>query len=138
MWNAEPAGVGRAVENETVDPSGFIEVDETSLRHKRYANVFALGDVIATTNAKTAAAVRKQAPVVAVNVLASLDGSEPVAAYDGYGGRLMPSFPQWLLKGTRPTRAAWFLKTRVMPPLYWHAMLKGREWLTTPRLIEPA
>src|SRR3546814_15282046 len=37
------------------------------------------------SNAKTAAAVRKQAPVVAVNALATLDGREPLADYDGYG-----------------------------------------------------
>ncbi len=41
--------------------------DEATLRHKRYDNVFALGDAAGTSNARTAAAARKQAPVVAVN-----------------------------------------------------------------------
>lgn len=101
-------------------PSGFVEVDGTTLRHVRHANVFALGDVAGTSNAKTAAAARKQAPVVALNVLAALDGKPPVAGYDGYGscpltvergkivlaefgygGKLLPSFPAWLLDGTR-------------------------------------
>jgi len=49
-----------------------------------------------------------------------------------YGGKLAPSFPQWLINGTRPSRLAWFLKERVLPPLYWEAMLKGREWLAQP------
>src|SRR3546814_9816927 len=66
-------------------PSGFIEVSEATLRHPRYPNVFALGDACSASNAKTAAAVRKQAPVVAVNALATLDGREPLADYDGYG-----------------------------------------------------
>ena len=42
------------------------------MRHKRYENVFGLGDVINAPNAKTAAAARKQAPLVAQNVLHDL------------------------------------------------------------------
>ena len=133
------------------DASGFIAVDPATLRHPDHANVFALGDVAATSNAKTAAAARKQAPVVAVNAIAALEGKSPQAAYDGYGscpltvergrivlaefgygGKLLPSFPGWLLEGARPTRRAWLLKTRVLPLVYWHGMLKGREWLARP------
>jgi len=136
---------------------GWIEVDPATLRHARHANVFALGDATNTPNAKTAAAARKQAPVVAVNVLAALEGKAPAAQYDGYGscpltvergkivlaefgygGTLLPTFPRWLLDGTRPTRLAWFLKDRMLPPIYWHAMLKGREWLCQPEPIAPA
>jgi sulfide:quinone oxidoreductase len=131
--------------------SGYIAVDPATLRHVRYPNVFALGDVCSAPNAKTAAAARKQAPIVAVNVLAALEGHEPVAHYNGYGscpltvergkiilaefgygGKLMPTFPTWLLDGTQPTRAAWLLKDRLLPPIYWHGMLKGREWLARP------
>ena len=49
-----------------------------------------------------------------------------------YGGKLAPSFPSWLLDGRKPTRLAWWLKERVLPPLYWWGMLKGREWLAKP------
>ena len=134
--------------------SGFIEVDEATLRHPRYPNVFALGDACSASNAKTAAAVRKQAPVVAVNALAALEGKEPVADYDGYGscpltveagkivlaefgygGKLLPSFPNWLIDGTRPSRLSWLLKDTILPPVYWHGMLKGREWLVAPHMI---
>ncbi len=139
------------------DASGFVAVDPTTLRHPDWPNLFALGDAAATTNAKTAAAARKQAPVVAVNVLAALDGQAPRAGYDGYGscpltvekgrivlaefgygGKLMPSFPGWLLDGRKPTRLAWFLKDRMLPPIYWHGMLKGREWLAGPEPIAHA
>jgi sulfide:quinone oxidoreductase len=118
----------------------------------RYPNVFALGDVCSAPNAKTMAAARKQAPIVAVNVLATLEGHEPIAHYNGYGscpltvergkivlaefgygGKLLPTFPTWLLDGTQPTRAAWLLKDRLLPSIYWHGMLKGREWLAHPR-----
>jgi sulfide:quinone oxidoreductase len=134
--------------------SGFAEVDETTLQHPRHANVFALGDACSASNAKTAAAVRKQAPVVAVNALAALDGRPAVAAYDGYGscpltveagkvilaefgygGKLLPTFPTWLIDGTRPSRLAWLLKDTILPPVYWHGMLKGREWMVKPQTI---
>jgi len=133
------------------DANGYAEVDAATLRHVRFANVFALGDGCNTGNAKTAAAARKQAPVVAVNALAALDGRDPVAAYDGYGscpltvdrghivlaeftygGKVSPTLPTWLIDGTRPSRLAWHLKADALPPIYWHGMLKGREWLVPP------
>ena len=133
------------------DAAGWVDVDPGTLRHKSLANVFALGDAGNTGNAKTAAAARKQAPVVAHNVLAARGQATGEAKYDGYGscpltvergkivlaeflygGKLAPSFPKWLIDGTRPSRAAWALKQHVLPPLYWDAMLKGREWLAQP------
>lgn len=131
--------------------SGWVEVDPASLRHVRFENVFALGDVCSAPNAKTAAAARKQAPIVAENLIAVLDNRPLPATYDGYGscpltvekgrivlaefgydGKLLPSFPKWLIDGTKPSRLAWMLKERVLPPLYWHGMLKGREWMARP------
>jgi len=133
------------------DDGGWIEVDQYSLRHKRFDNVFGLGDACSAPNAKTMAAARKQAPVVAENVLATLDGRDMQAVYTGYGscpltvekgkvvlaefgygGELQPSFPRWLLKSEEPTRLAWFLKERALPPIYYKLMLKGREWLAEP------
>lgn len=137
------------------DGSGYVEVDAATLRHTRYPNVMALGDIGNMPNAKTAAAVRKQAPVVAVNALAILDGDEPSVGYDGYGscpltvekgkillaefgygGKLLPSFPSWLIDGTRPSHLAWILKKDLLPPIYWDAMLKGHEWLAKPQPLE--
>ncbi|NBS94864.1 MAG: TIGR01244 family phosphatase [Betaproteobacteria bacterium] len=137
------------------DAAGWVDVDPASLRHKRFENVFALGDVGNTTNAKTAAAARKQAPVVAHNVLASRGLIKGQAQYDGYGscpltvergkivlaeftygGKLAPSFPKWFIDGTKPSALAWYLKERILPPLYWDAMLKGREWMAQPEMVD--
>lgn len=52
-----------------------------------------------------------------------------------YGGKLAPSFPAWLLVGTRPSQLAWLLKERILPPLYWQGMLKGHEWMAQPELV---
>jgi len=133
------------------DAAGWIEVDHETLRHKRYGNIFGLGDGCSAPNAKTAAAVRKQAPVVAENVLAVLDGRGPRALYDGYGscpltvergkvvlaefgygGKLLPTFP---LDPRVPRRLAWMLKAEWMPNIYWDLMLRGREWLAEPKLL---
>ncbi len=135
------------------DAAGWVDVDPSSLRHKTYSNVFALGDAANTTNAKTAAAARKQAPVVAHNLLAGLGQLKGQAKYDGYGscpltvergkivlaeftygGKVAPSFPSWLIDGTKPSVLAWYLKERLLPPIYWEAMLKGREWMAEPEM----
>jgi len=137
------------------DAAGWVDVDQSTLRHKRFDNVYGLGDVTNTPNAKTAAAARKQAPVVAHNVLAALGAMSGVATYDGYGscpltvergkivlaeflygGKVAPTFPGWLIDGKHPSRLAWLLKERILPPLYWRGMLKGKEWLAHPRLAE--
>ncbi len=136
------------------DAGGWLDVDQFTLRHKKFSNVWGLGDVMNTPNAKTMAAVRKQVPVVASNIVSVLGSKAPEAGYDGYGscpltvergkivlaefgygGKLLPSFPQYLINGTQPTRAAWILKKDLLPALYWHAMLKGREWLAAPKKL---
>jgi sulfide:quinone oxidoreductase len=136
------------------DAAGWVEVDPGTLRHPRLAGIYALGDACNAPNAKTAAAARKQAPVVAHNLLKDIGaacgadavydgyGSCPLTvergkillAEFGYGGKLLPSFPKWFIDGTKPSRAAWLLKERILPPIYWKAMLKGREWLAKPEL----
>ena len=136
------------------DAAGWIEVSPETLMHTRFGNIFGLGDACSAPNAKTAAAVRKQAPVVAENVLAVLDGEAPRCIYDGYGscpltvergkivlaefgygGKLLPSLPRWLLDGRKPTRLAWFMKEKLLPPIYFDLMLKGREWLAAPERL---
>lgn len=133
------------------DAAGWLDVEPDTLRHKKYANIWSAGDVMNTANAKTAAAVRKQAPVVACNILEDMRGNNQAYGYDGYGacpltvergkivlaefrygGKLSPTLPTWLLQGTQPTWLAWFLKKVVMPKLYWDGMLRGKETLVHP------
>jgi len=137
-------------DSQLADGNGWMAVDSAMLRHMRHENVWGLGDCTNTPNAKTMAAVRKQAPVVAQNICDTFAGKTPSRRYDGYGscpltvergkivlaefcygGQVSPTFPTWINDGTKPTRLAWELKARVLPPLYWHGMLKGHEWLTS-------
>ncbi len=139
------------------DAAGWVDVDQATLRHKTFDNIWSLGDVMNAPNAKTMAAARKQAPTVAENIVADIKGGSPVAQYDGYGscpltvergkivlaefgygGALKPSFPSFILDGTKPSRAAWFLKEKLLPPIYWQAMLKGKEWMAKPEEIKIA
>ncbi|WP_338503149.1 FAD/NAD(P)-binding oxidoreductase [Sphingomonas kaistensis] len=139
------------------DKSGYVDVDQQTLQHLIFPNVFAIGDIGNMPNAKTAAAVRKQAPVVAGNALAVLAAKPLRAAYDGYGscpltvengkillaefgygGTLLPSFPKFVIDGTKPSRLAWHLKKDLLPAIYWDAMLKGREWMAAPAELKKA
>lgn len=136
------------------DAAGWVDVDQSTLRHKTYDNIWALGDVMNAPNAKTMAAARIQAPVVVENMVADMAGRSPVAQYNGYGscpltvergkivlaefgygGTLLPSFPKAVIDGTKPSRAAWFLKEKLLPPIYWKGMLKGREWMAKPEKV---
>ena len=130
------------------DENGFCKVNEKTLQHPDYPNVFALGDACSSPNAKTAAAVRKQIVVVAENLLADKEDEEMPLIYDGYGacpltvengkvvlaefgfgGKLMPTFP---LKPSVPRKLYWFFKQTLFPWVYWEGMLKGKEWLAHP------
>jgi sulfide:quinone oxidoreductase len=136
------------------DAAGWVDVDQATLRHKTYENIWSLGDVMNAPNAKTAAAARMQAPIVAENVADDIEGRSPTAIYNGYGscpltvekgkivlaefgygGALLPSFPKWVIDGTKPSRAAWLLKEQILPPFYWKAMLRGKEWMVKPEKV---
>jgi sulfide:quinone oxidoreductase len=127
----------------TGEPTGYVEVDKHTHQHVRYPNVFSLGDAGSTPNSKTGAAIRKQAPVVAANVLRQLEGKDPTERYDGYASCPLttsrsamllaefdyslepkPSIP--LIDTLKPRRDMWYLKKYGLPFLYWNLMLKGR------------
>jgi sulfide:quinone oxidoreductase len=121
---------------------GWVDVHKSTLQHNKFSNVFGLGDVASTPNAKTAAAVRKQVPVVVDNILKLIDKKDLIEGYDGYGscplttslntvmlaefsygGKVTPSFP--FLDPRTNSRLWWFGKTFGFPWLYWHIMIKG-------------
>jgi uncharacterized protein (TIGR01244 family) len=131
--------------------AGWVDVDQATLRHKTYDNIWSLGDVMNAPNAKTMAAARIQAPVVVENIVADMAGESAVVQYNGYGscpltvargkivlaefghgGKLLPSFPKAIIDFTKPSRVAWFLKEKLLPPIYWKGMLNGREWMARP------
>lgn len=125
------------------DPNGYVEIDQFTLGHVRYPNVFSLGDAGSSPNSKTGAAVRKQAPTVVENLLATMKDKAPTASYDGYSScpvttarnrMLLTEFdytmtphPTLPIIDTQKERYdMWLFKRYGLPFMYWNLMLKGR------------
>lgn len=120
---------------------GWLDIDKYTLQHSTYNNIWGLGDASSTPNAKTGAAVRKQAPVVVENLLNGLNHKKPSAKYNGYGscplvvgygklvlaefdydGNPMETFP---FDQAKPRWSMYFLKKYILPWMYWNKILKG-------------
>jgi|SRR5690554_2754394 len=121
---------------------GWVDVDKHTLQHKKFSNVFSLGDCSSLPTSKTGAAIRKQAPVLVANLLSYLKGSELKAKYDGYtscplvtgyGKVIMAEFdyeghPQetFPFDQSKERWSMWLVKAHLLPMMYWEGMLKGR------------
>lgn len=122
-------------------PGGWLAVDPLTLQHKRYPNVFGIGDINGTARGKTAATVKKAAPLVAHNLVEVIAGRKPDQQFDGYTscplitregsamliefdyeGRLTPSLP--MIEPLQDSYLAWLMKYRMLKPAY-VAVLKG-------------
>jgi sulfide:quinone oxidoreductase len=120
----------------------WVEVDQKTLRHRRYPEVFALGDVAGVPKGKTAASVKWQAPVVEDQLVAQIQGREGREIYNGYTscplitrvGRamliefdyednLVPSFPG-VIAPLEELWISWLMKEIALKPTY-NAMLRG-------------
>ena len=122
--------------------SGWVDVNDKTLQHHKFSNIFGLGDATSTPNAKTAAAVRKQVPILVDNILHLINNHPLDEKYDGYGscplttslstvmlaefaygGKVTPSFP---LLDPRKNLFIWWIGKKIgFPWMYWHLMLKG-------------
>ncbi|THH38463.1 NAD(P)/FAD-dependent oxidoreductase [Aliishimia ponticola] len=122
---------------------GWVECDMQTLRHLRYPDIFALGDVAGVPKGKTAASVKWQVPVVEDHLIAAIQGREGQATYDGYTscpmitriGRamlvefdyhdnLVPSFPG-IIAPLEELWISWLMKEVALKATY-NAMLRGR------------
>lgn len=127
------------------DPAGFVDVDNATLRHKRFANVWSAGDASSLPTSKTAAAITAQAPVLVGNLLGAMEGREVEAGYDGYtscpllteygkvmlaefkyGGVPKETFARFGLDQATPRRSFYHLKKDFFPWVYYQSMVKGR------------
>lgn len=122
---------------------GWAEVDKGTLRHVRYPEVFAVGDIAGVPKGKTAASVKWQAPVAVDQLVAQIEGKESGSLYHGYTscplitrvGRAMlvefdyknnltPSFPG-LIAPLEELWISWLMKEIALKPTY-NAMLRGK------------
>jgi sulfide:quinone oxidoreductase len=121
---------------------GWVEVDPKTLQHVRHSNIFSLGDCSSLPTSKTGAAIRKQAPVAAKNLLSLMDDKAMTAEYDGYtscplvtgyGSLVLAEFdydkqPQetFPFNQAEERYSMYALKAYGLPRIYWHGMLRGR------------
>ena len=125
-----------SIKEGTMAAGGWLEVDKFTLQHKRYPNVFGIGDINGTPRGKTAATIKKSAPIVVANLLDAIAGQAPSApAFDGYTscplliregsallvefnyeGLLTPSLPG--VKPLQDSYMAWVMKYRLLKPAY--------------------
>jgi sulfide:quinone oxidoreductase len=123
-------------------PFGYVKVDKHTLQSPDWPNVFSLGDAANLPTSKTGAAIRKQAPVLVANLLATMRSQQASERYDGYTScplvtsrsRMLlaefdydlkpaPSIP--VINTMKPRYGMWLLKKYGLPALYWKLMLKG-------------
>lgn len=125
--------------------AGFVDVDDFSTQHKKYANVWSLGDASSLPTSKTAAAITAEAPVLVKNLLRAMDGENVAAQYEGYtscplltgegkvmlaefkyGGVPDETFKRWLgVDQGVPRRGFYYLKKEFFPWVYFNSMVKG-------------
>ncbi|MCT4683226.1 MAG: NAD(P)/FAD-dependent oxidoreductase [Roseicyclus sp.] len=122
---------------------GWVDCDPQTMRHNRYPNIWAVGDVAGVPKGKTAASVKWQVPVVEDHLVAAIQGAEGTETYNGYTscplitriGRAMliefdynndltPSFPG-IIAPLEELWISWLMKEVALKATY-NAMLRGQ------------
>ena len=121
---------------------GWLEVDKFTLQHRRYENVFGIGDICGIPMGKTGGSARHHAPILTANLISVMEGKELKEKFDGYTvcplkteyGKIimaefgydgpMPSIPFW--KDISVPRSAWWVfDVYMLKPMYQHLMMRG-------------
>ncbi|NWZ61498.1 SQOR protein, partial [Acrocephalus arundinaceus] len=122
------------------DAGGWVDVDKETLQHKKYANVFGIGDCTNLPTSKTAAAVAAQSGVLDKTISLVMKNELPVKKYDGYtscplvtgynkvilaefdyNAQPLETFP---IDQSKERTTMYHMKADMMPVLYWNALLK--------------
>ena len=121
---------------------GWLEVNRETLQHRRFPNVFGIGDINGTPRGKSAATIKGSAPIVAHNLIRVIQNQIPDQQFNGYSscplvtrvgsaqlleidydGNLIPSIP--FVDPLADSFFAWVMKDRLLKPAY-VALLRGR------------
>jgi sulfide:quinone oxidoreductase len=119
---------------------GWLEVDRETLQHRRYKNVFGIGDVCGIPIGKTGGSARHQGPIVVGNLISVMEKKEPALKFDGYtvcplkvsyGEIIMAEFnydglaPSFPLDPAQPRWVWWAFDLYMLQPMYRYLMLNG-------------
>ena len=120
---------------------GWLEVDKETLQHRRYKNVFGIGDICGIPMGKTGGSARHHAPIMVANLLAEMQKKAIQEKFDGYTvcplkvaygeiimaefnyDGLAPSIP--FLAPENPSRLWWFFDLHMLKSMYWYLMMRG-------------
>ena len=131
---------------------GWVPVNQETLQHVKYPNVFALGDIAAVPMGKTGGSARKQYKVVVNNIISMMEKGEipqTNAKYEGYTvcplitdiGTVMLAEFNWaskdlgsgknaamisMLDPTKERYIWWLLKVYLLKPMTVYGMLAGK------------
>ncbi|KAB0393006.1 hypothetical protein E2I00_015193 [Balaenoptera physalus] len=123
------------------DAAGWVDVDKDTLQHKRYPNVFGIGDCTNLPTSKTAAAVAAQSGILDRTISLIMKNQTPVKKYDGYtscplvtgynrvilaefdyNAQPLETFP---FDQSKERLSMYLMKADMMPFLYWNVMLRS-------------
>ncbi|XP_078386336.1 sulfide:quinone oxidoreductase, mitochondrial [Cetorhinus maximus] len=123
------------------DAQGWLDVDKENLQHKRYSNIFGIGDCTNLPTSKTAAAVAAQSAILSKTISLVMKNQKPTHKYNGYTScPLITAYNRCILAefdyDAQPLETFPFdqgkerwsmfhMKADLMPLLYWYAFLKG-------------
>lgn len=132
-----------------VNDGGWLDVDIHTMQHKKFDNIYGIGDAAALPTAKTGAAIRKQVPVVIEHIFKAMKGERGSKTYNGYSscplvtdyGKMVlaefdydnkftpdPKLKQMLISDSSKEHwRLWILKKYMLPYLYWNKMMKGED-----------
>lgn len=120
--------------------AGWLEVDRETLQHRRYKNVFGIGDTCGIPIGKTGGSARHQGPIVVGNLISVMEKKEPALKFDGYtvcplktsyGQIIMAEFnydglaPSFPLDPAEPRWVWWAFDLYMLQPMYRYLMLNG-------------
>lgn len=123
------------------DAAGWVDVDKETLQHRRYPNVFGIGDCTNLPTSKTAAAVAAQSGILDRTISVIMKNQTPTKKYDGYTScPLVTGYNRVILAEfdykaepletfpfdqSKERLSMYLMKADLMPFLYWNMMLRG-------------
>uniref|UniRef100_A0A8C3PJU8 Sulfide:quinone oxidoreductase, mitochondrial n=1 Tax=Calidris pygmaea TaxID=425635 RepID=A0A8C3PJU8_9CHAR len=129
------------INSPVADEIGWVDVNKETLQHKKYPNVFGIGDCTNLPTSKTAAAVAAQSGVLDKTISLVMKNQLPTKKYDGYtscplvtgynkvilaefdyDAQPLETFP---IDQSKERVTMYHMKADMMPFLYWNMLLKG-------------
>uniref|UniRef100_A0A2K5MNR4 Sulfide:quinone oxidoreductase, mitochondrial n=1 Tax=Cercocebus atys TaxID=9531 RepID=A0A2K5MNR4_CERAT len=114
------------------DAAGWVDVDKETLQHKRYPNVFGIGDCTNLPTSKTAAAVGKITSSISLFLKKDYDGYTSCPLVTGYNRVILAEFDYkaepletFPFDQSKERLSMYVMKADLMPFLYWNMMLRG-------------